>query len=93
MTRMSLDTLSRAWLLLLALSGGSAVVAELVGTGFDRRLAGALIIMLALMKARIILSRYLGLAQAPTWRRGFSLSLALFCLLLLGLYLAADVIV
>lgn len=90
MTRIGPDILSRAWLMLMALSGGSAVVAELVGSGLDRRLAGAMIILLALLKARIILSRYLGLSQAPTWRRGFNLSLSLFCLMLLGLYLASG---
>ena len=90
MTRGGPDILSRAWLMLLVLSGGSAVVAELVGSGLDRRLAGAMIILLALLKARIILSRYLGLSQAPTWRRGFNLSLSLFCLMLLGLYLASG---
>lgn len=90
MTRISPDILSRAWLMLMVLSGGSAVVAALVGSGLDRRLAGTLIILLALFKARIILSRYLGLSQAPTWRRGFNLSLSLFCLMLLGLYLASG---
>ena len=57
MTRISPDILSRAWLMLMVLSGGSAVVAALVGSGLDRRLAGTLIILLALFKARIILSR------------------------------------
>ena len=46
-----------------------------------------IILTLAWLKARVILGRYLGLAAAPFWRRGFNLSLALFCLLLLGLYL------
>jgi len=37
------------------------------------------------LKARLILGNYLGLDAAPFWRRGFETSLALFCLLLLGL--------
>jgi len=90
MTDMTPNTLSRAWLALIALSSGSAVIAELTGSGIDRRLVGVLIVGLALMKARVILSAYLGLSKAPTWRRGFNLSLALFCLLLLGLYLASG---
>ncbi len=61
-------------------------------TGFHAAhlVAGVLILLLALFKARIILSRYLGLSQVPTWRRGFNLSLSLFCLMLLGLYLASG---
>jgi hypothetical protein len=40
----------------------------------------------------VILARYLGLAAAPFWRRGFEVALALFCLLLLGLYLAPGLL-
>ena len=36
---------------------------------------------------RLILTRYLGLANAPFWRRGFDVTLGLFVLLLLALYL------
>ena len=50
--------------------------------------AGTLIVTFAWLKARLILGSYLGLDAAPFWRRGFETSLGLFCLLLLGLYLA-----
>lgn len=86
------DPLNKAWFALVALSGASAVVAELAIGGLDRRVVGAMILLLALMKARVILSRYLGLAEAPSWRRGFNLVLTLFCLLLLGLYLIPALI-
>ncbi|WP_157771621.1 hypothetical protein [Thioclava nitratireducens] len=43
---------------------------------------------LAWQKARIILGKYLGLVQAPAWRRGFDVALTGVCLLLLVLYLA-----
>jgi len=46
-----------------------------------------LILTFAWLKARVILSYYLGLNAAPFWRRGFGISLGIFCLLLLGLYL------
>lgn len=80
--------LFRAWLGLLALSLAATLV-----TLWDRPAAlsapaGAAILLLAWAKARIILARYLGLAAAPFWRRGFEISLAGFALLLLGLYLA-----
>ena len=81
------DTLTIAWIVLIVLSALSAVTAALVNSGFDKRVTGAVVLFLALMKARIILSRYLGLADAPSWRRGFNLSLSIYCLVLLGLYL------
>jgi cytochrome c oxidase subunit IV len=76
--------LSQAWGVLIALSLGSALVTVLV---LDRRIGGALVVGLALLKARVILSRYLGLDAAPRWRRGFNLTLGLFCAVLLGLFL------
>jgi len=81
------DMLTRAWIVLVALSGGSAAVSWLAGAGLDRRVIGAAILALALFKARLILSAYLGLARAPAWRRGFNLALSGFCLLALALYL------
>lgn len=81
------DTLARAWLALIGLSGLSVLVAKAIGAGYDVRITGAIVLLLALMKARIILSRYLGLADAPSWRRGFNLVLTLFMLVVLGLYL------
>lgn len=49
--------------------------------------AGIGVLTLAWLKARIILSQYLGLAAAPFWMRGFEFALAALCLLFLGLYL------
>ena len=82
-----MDTLTKAWIWLIALGGGSAVVAVLVGEGLDRRIAGAAILLLALLKSRTILSRYLALDEAPSLRRGFNLVLSIFFALLLALYL------
>lgn len=81
------DKLLRAWIALVLLSGVSAVAAGLVNAGVDARVTGSLVMLLALMKARVILSRYLGLDAAPSWRPGVNLTILLFCLLLLGLYL------
>jgi hypothetical protein len=36
------------------------------------------VLALAGLKARVILSRYLGLGSAPGWLRGFDLGLGLF---------------
>ncbi len=89
--RLLSDPLTRAWAWLVALSLGSTVIAMQVSAGSLQGLAvtaaGAAIMALAWAKARIILARYLGLAQAPFWHRGFSLVMALYCAGLLVLYL------
>ncbi|SLN44696.1 hypothetical protein PEL8287_02277 [Roseovarius litorisediminis] len=81
------DPLLRAWLWLIGLSLGSTAVSLWHWPPKMTALAGTVILTLAWLKARIILSRYLGLAAAPFWQRGFGISLAVFCALLLGLYL------
>ena len=85
---MPADPLLRAWLWLIGLSFGSTLVSLWPWPPALAALAGGLVLGLAWLKARVILSRYLGLCEAPAWRRGFGISLGLFCLLLLGLYLA-----
>lgn len=89
------DKLTRAWVFLLLLSTVSTAVAILIdrgtaqdATGWINAAAGAVILGLALIKGRIILSRYLGLDSAPFWRRGFNFGLTVYALVLLGLYLA-----
>jgi len=82
-------TLLTTWIWLITLSGGSAVVAYLTTHGIDRRLTGAAILTLALVKARFILSRFLGLSQAPGWLAGFTWVIGLVGVLILGLYLVA----
>lgn len=89
---MRCDPLLRAWGWLLALSLGSTVVSLWHWPPQLTALAGMVILFLAWAKARVILSRYLGLADAPFWKRGFEIALGLFCLLLLGLYLAPALI-
>lgn len=86
---MRTDPIFRAWIALLVLSGLATTISVLAGSVLDSRIAGALVLALALAKSRVILSRYLGLWQAPAWLRGFTVVLALFCLIVLGLYLAA----
>lgn len=80
-------TLMHTWIWLIALSGGSAIVAYVASHGVDRRITGAVILTLALFKARLILSRFLGLAQATGWLSGFSWVIGLVGVLILGLYL------
>ena len=85
------DPLIRAWAWLIGLSAASTVLAAAVSAGWlagtGVTLGGAAILTLAWAKAGVILSRYLGLAAAPFWHRGFSIVLALYAILLLALYL------
>ncbi len=87
------NPLTRAWALLLALSLASTALSIAVAKGaltdLNATLSGAVILGLAWAKARTILSQYLGLKAAPAWLRGFNTVLALYALVLLGLYLAA----
>ena len=75
------------WMFLLVLCFASTLISLWPVPVHWQALSGALILGLAWLKARVILGRYLGLAQAPFWARGFGISLALFCAFLLGFYL------
>ena len=50
-------------------------------------LAVAALLILAGIKAEIILSRYLGLSAAPPWRRGFRAAVILLLTILYALWL------
>jgi len=50
-------------------------------------IAAAGILLLALIKTRVILARYLDLAQSPAWLRGFTLVLTAFAVVIFVLYL------
>ena len=98
MMGMMQNKLIRAWIALLVLSMASTGVAMFIdrgqpvdSSGRIAALSGVIILTLALIKARIILSRYLGLEATDFWRRGFNFALTVYALLLLGLYLAPAI--
>jgi hypothetical protein len=79
--------LVRAWALLAALSLATTALTVAAGDGQPHpALAGALL-ALAGLKAAVILRRYLGLAAAPVWRRGFETVLALLLVTLFAVWL------
>ena len=78
------DLLTGAWLALLVLSLASALLTMLP---ILPELAGGGILLLALAKARVILARYLDLAESPAWLRGFTIVLSGFTILVFVLYL------
>ncbi|MBN9672689.1 cytochrome C oxidase subunit IV family protein [Roseibium aggregatum] len=84
------DATTRAWVALSILSAASVMVASTTGTGVGGSLSGAVILLFAWVKARIVLARYLGLWQAPGWLAGFNWVLGFYCLLLLGLFLVPE---
>lgn len=88
---MNLDPTTRAWACLLLLSAASVLIASGFADTLSSGMTGALVLGFAWMKARVVLSRYLGLWRAPAWLSGFNWALALFCLLLLGLFLIPEV--
>lgn len=78
--------LTKNWLILIALSAASTAIAASGATGAALTLA---VLVLAGLKARVILSAYLGLSAAPGWQRGFDLGLGLLLTLMAALALAA----
>ncbi len=84
--------LYRAWGSLIVLSLLSTALSVLVFSAEWTAAAGTAILALAWVKARIVLSRYMGLAQAPSWQRGFDLCLGVFAITLMGLYLVPVIL-
>lgn len=81
------SSLLRAWIALIVLSLASTALAAFgLGAAWPV-VAGMLILAFAWFKARIVLARYMGLATAPAWQRGFDICLGLYAVLLLALYL------
>jgi len=81
--------LARAWVALIALTALSTAVA-LAPAPSLRLVLGVAILILALVKARVILGRYLDLDDYPGARRVFTGILVAWGAAALGLYLAAG---
>ncbi len=79
-----ITVLTRAWLLLIALSFATTVFAGVLPEAGPVFVTSVL--FLAGLKSRIILSDYLGLRGAPTFQRGFTMILIGFLGLALLLY-------
>ncbi|MCG7520968.1 cytochrome C oxidase subunit IV family protein [Ruegeria sp. Ofav3-42] len=78
------NALTSTWLSLLALSLATALLTLLSA---PPELVGAGILILALIKARVILARYLDLAESPAWLCGFTMVLTGFSVVIFALYL------
>lgn len=87
MRALTKGNLWRGWAWLFAFSLASTFAAQGVEAGVSVPVTGTLILALAWLKARLILTRYLGLAAGSFWGRGFGMVLAFFMIGLLVLYL------
>lgn len=76
--------LTTAWLALLALSLASTGATVLP---VPQQIVAAAVLVLALIKARVILARFLELSAARSWLSGLSIIIACFFGLVLGLFL------
>jgi len=66
------DPLIRAWASLMGLIAAATLIAQVpLPAGWPEVARAGGILLIAGLKARIILSRYLGLWRAPWWQRGF----------------------
>lgn len=80
--------LARALVLLIGLGVGTTVIAVLRESwGPVWPAAAASLLVLAGLKAEIILARYLALRVAPAWLRGFRAALVLLLAILYALWL------
>lgn len=79
--------LVRAWALLILLSLATTALTLLIGDGAPHPALAAAVLALAGLKASAILRRYLRLAAAPAWRKGFETALALLLLTLFAVWL------
>jgi hypothetical protein len=75
-----------AWAALVALSIGTVLTASLGASGDRGMLTAAGVLVLAGVKARVILTRYLGLAGSRFWTHTFDLAIGIFLALAFGLY-------
>jgi hypothetical protein len=80
-------TLARALGVLVALSLATTALVRVFPDAALPPAAAAVLLGLAALKADVILTRYLGLAETPSWRRGFRAALAFLMVALFGLYL------
>lgn len=79
--------LVEAWAALVVLSLGTVLIASAGGAERGGALLAVGVLALAGLKARMILSRYLGLAGSRFWRRAFDLVIGVFLALSLALYM------
>lgn len=84
---MDAKVMIRGWVALVTLSALTTLLTLPRTSGTTRLVAGALVLVFAGLKARVILRRYLGLSASAFWSRAFDIVIFLFLLLAYGVYL------
>ncbi|KUO58480.1 MAG: hypothetical protein APF80_01630 [Alphaproteobacteria bacterium BRH_c36] len=79
-----------AWAALAGLSAGTTLLAAFKDKGFDPNWLAFGILVLAGLKARLILGRYLGLRASRFWTRGFDLATGIFLITCFTLFVGAG---
>lgn len=74
------------WLMLVALSAGTVLVTATGFIGDYRILASTAVLLLAGLKTRIILARFLGLKYSRFWMHTFDGLIGLFLILAFAIY-------
>lgn len=83
---LSSRALIHAWLLLLVLSAATALLTLVDLNGTSGTMIGAVVLILAGIKARVILARYLRLDTSRFWTRVFDMALGFFLALAFAFY-------
>lgn len=87
---MATKPLIEAWCALVVLSLATTLLTLVEMDGSLRMAVAGAILVLAGLKAHVILSRYLCLARSTFWMRGFDLATVLFLLLAFALFASAS---
>lgn len=85
---MPISGISKAWITLAVLSAATTLLTLLRDSNEARSVIAAAVLLLAGLKARVILTRYLALASSRFWMRTFDLAIGGFLIVAYGLYLA-----
>jgi hypothetical protein len=83
---MPVRDLVEAWVALVVLSFGTVLLATADVSGSVATFVVAGVLMLAGLKARVILTRYLGLSGSRFWTRAFDMAIGLFLALAFALH-------
>ena len=86
---MTARTMIEAWIFLLVMSGATTALTLVALPGQSRMIIAAGVLVLAGLKARVILSYYLQLRTSRFWTRAFDVAIGGFLALCFGLYLLA----
>lgn len=75
---MTTRSLIEAWLVLVVLSAGTTILTLIEASASYRLIIGGGVLVLAGLKARVILTRYLGLGRSRFWKQMFDVLLFIF---------------